>query len=167
MGGVVESRSASREEVIEWVRARIRELEEELRILKGLLALLEGGSGGARPGERIEEVRVGRRRIARLYRGEGYLRLAPEYPMTVTSEARAYLEEVVSEIAERQARDEIPEEEQARLEIRRAPDGAISEIRVEGLHGTLDYLKARAALKYVAEHSYDVYRAQRKAADEI
>ncbi len=157
----LETRAASKEKIIEWIRSRIEELENELRILKSILSMMEGG-GGARPGERVEEVRIGRRRIARLYRGEDYVRLVPEFPMALTGDVRSYLEGIVAEITETQARQGIPEEERARLDVKESPEGSVVEVRIEGLKSTLDTLKARAALKFTAEMAWEVYRAQRR-----
>ncbi len=153
--------NASREEIIGWVRSRIEELENELRILKSILSMMEGG-GGARPGERVEEVRIGRRRIARLYRGEDYVRLVPEFPMALTGDVRSYLEGIVAEITETQARQGIPEEERARLDVKESLNGSIAEIHVGGLDFTLAVLKARAALKFIAETAWEVHKAQRR-----
>ncbi|GAB6147626.1 hypothetical protein [Stetteria hydrogenophila] len=158
----IEARVASREEIVEWLKSRIEELESELRILKSMLSLIED-RGGARPGERVEEIRVGRRRIARLYRGEDYVRLVPEFPMTLSGDVRSYLDSVIAEIAEAQARQGIPEEERVRLDVKESPDGLAVEARIHGLKSTLDTLKARAALKFAAEMAWEVYRAQRRS----
>lgn len=162
MKGSLETKAASKEEIVEWLKSRIEELENEIRVLKSILAMMEGG-GGARPGERVEEVKLGRRRVARLYRGEDYVRLVPEFPMVLTGDIRSYLNSIVSEIVESQARQGVPEEERARLEVKESPEGSVSEVRVEGLKSTLDTLKARAALKFAAEMAWEVYRAQRRS----
>ncbi|MEB2835674.1 MAG: hypothetical protein GSR80_000610 [Desulfurococcales archaeon] len=147
-----------------WVRGRIAELEEELEALRGILEVLEGGGdpGRPRPGERVEEVRVGRRRIARVFKGEDYVRLAPLEPLALPPEARAYLEEVVSEIRAEQARDPSRAPE-ARLELREDPGGGLLEARIEGLGGVLELVKAKTALKHAAEAAWQYTRAARRA----
>ncbi len=154
----------SRSDVEQWIRDRIAELEEEISYLKALLAMLTGGQdGGAdprrvRPGERVEEVRVGRRKIARVFKGEDYVRLAPLEPLALPPEARAYLEEVVSEIRAEQARSG-HEESLARLEVRESEEKGLLEARIEGLKNTLEVIKAKAALKHVAEVAWQYTKA--------
>ncbi len=144
----------TREEAIEWVRKRIEELEEELAVLKRILEELEGAPKPSLD-ERVEDVKVGRRRVAKLYRGERHMRLVLEGSWPIPEELMSYLEEAVEEIRERQLASGVPPEEAVRLDVRGR------EIRVEGLHTTIEHLKVRAALKYVAEN---VYLLARRAA---
>ena len=154
----------SRGELEEWLRNRIEQLEEELKYLKALLAIVSGGEGESqdprrvRPGERVEEVRVGRRRIARVFKGEDYVRLAPLEPIALPSEARAYLEEIVSEIRADQARSG-HESELAKLEISLDNDNSIREILIYNLRNALEIIKAKAALKHVAEVAWQYTKA--------
>jgi len=160
----------SKGDVERWLRDRIAELEEELSYLKALLAMLSGDQGGeadprrVRPGERVEEVRVGRRRIARVFKGEDYVRLAPLELLALPGEARAYLEEVVAEIRAEQARSG-HEEGLARLEIRESEERGLVEARIEGLKNTLEVIKAKAALKHVAEVAWQYTRALNKGGE--
>ena len=150
-----------RDEVIARLRERLAELEEEVRLIKSILAALEQATvGPPSPSEKMEEVRVGKKKIARLYYAEGYVRLRPDFPMSLPSEVWAYLEATVGEIRERQEKEGVDQEEQVRLRRIDGPDGAVAEIRIENLHTTIDHIKARAALKYVAELAYDLYRAR-------
>ncbi|MCE4612754.1 MAG: hypothetical protein F7C07_02845 [Desulfurococcales archaeon] len=153
-----EPRIASREEIVEWVKKRIVELEEELRILKSLLSMIES-PGRPIMGEKVEEVKAGRRRIARVYRGDSYVRMVPELPLPLPLEVREYLESVVREIRESQARAGVPEDERARLYVKERPDNSVSEVGIENLYSTIDIIKARAALKYSAELAYQVYKS--------
>lgn len=152
-------------ELVEWLRERIEQLEGELRYLRGLLELLEGGGQAgdprrARPGERVEEVRVGKKRIARVFRGEGYVRLAPLEELALPGDVRGYLEGVVAELRAQQARRGL--EELAALEIKTRPDGSIEEIVISNLNGTLEQIKAKAALKHAAETAYHITRAAKR-----
>ncbi len=165
-----EARSLGRSELEQWLRERIAQLEEELRYLRSLLELVSGGSGERpdprrpRPGERSEEVRVGRKRIARVFRGEDYVRLAALEPLALPQDVREYLEGVVSEIRAQQARQG-REERLAQLEIRTRPDGSIEEIIVSNVHATLEAIKAKAALKHAAETAYLYTRAAERGED--
>ena len=154
-----EPRTASREEMVEWVKKRIAELEEELRVLRGLLSMVES-PGRPVLGEKVEEVKVGRRRIAKVYRGDSYVRMVPELPLPLPLEVREYLESVVREIRESQARAGVSEDERARLYVKERPDQSVSEAGIENLYSTIDLIKARAALKYSAELAYQVYKSQ-------
>jgi len=149
----------TREEALEWVKRRIEELEEELAILRRILEEFEGAPKPAIE-ERVEDVKVGRRRVAKLYRGERHMRLVLEGNWPLPEELTAYLEEIVSEIRERQLASGVPPEEAIRLDVRGR------EIRVEGLHTTIEHLKVRAALKYIAESIYVFARKASKQEDE-
>ncbi len=154
----------SRSELVSWVRARLESLEEECRVLRSLLAELEGrGATARREAEKSEWVLAGKRKIARIYYTGSYVRLEPGFPARPPEEAIVYLERVVAGIRERQAEEGIPPEEQARLRVEEGDDGVLVEARIEGLHSTIDFLRAKAALKYLAEISWELYKAQRGA----
>ncbi len=162
-------RLVSREEVIEYLRRRVRELEEELAMLKALLEVVEKGgiSTGALPGEKVEEVKVGRRRVAKLYRGETHMRLVLEEPLPMPEEVEAYLRSVEDEIRGAQARSGAVEaQDLARLAIEEGPGGVV-EIRFTGLYSTIEHIKARAALKYAAETLYEFARALKNSGSEL
>lgn len=156
-------KSVSKETLEAYLRKRIGELEEELKALKAMLDYIED-AGRPSPTEREEEVKVGRRRVARLYRGESYVRVVPEVPMALPKEVREYLDSVEAEIKAYQARDAQeaggPQGEGVKLIIRDRPDGSVAEVKFDGLYSTLEFLKAKAALKYSMEVSYEVYKAQ-------
>ncbi len=160
--------AVSKAELALWLRERVAQLEDELRYLRALLEAISGGGGGerdprrARPGERVEEVRVGRRRIARVFKGEDYVRLAPLVPLVFPREVRGYIDAVIGEIRAEQARAG-REDRLARLEVRSTPDGGLEEILVDGLHNTLEQIKAKTALKHAAELAWQYTRAARKA----
>jgi len=60
----------AKEEVLEWLRSRVEELELELKALKTIMAILDSGQQ-ALVGERVEEVKIGRRSLHRRYICEG------------------------------------------------------------------------------------------------
>ncbi|MCE4620867.1 MAG: hypothetical protein F7B95_00305 [Desulfurococcales archaeon] len=165
MSGQLSRESASyvsKEELIAWLRNKIEELEEELRMLREMLSMLEGGSGW-KPGEKPEEVKVGRRRIAVVYRGDNYVRVVPNYPMPNAAEIRGYLEEILNEIREIQARAGASDVgELAKLSVKTSPDDAIIEIVYENLHTAVELLKAKAALKHVVDLGWQIYKAKEK-----
>jgi hypothetical protein len=145
-----------------WLQERIAELEEELSYLRRILEALGGQADPpdprrARPGERVEEVKVGRRKIARVFKGEDYVRLAPLEALALPKEARSYLENIVSEIRAEQARGW--EDATAKLEIREDPVKGLVEARIEGLRNALEVIKAKAALKHVADVAWHYTRA--------
>ncbi len=160
-----QEKTITKEELDAYLRRRVEELEEELRSLKALLEYIED-AGRQSPTERAEDVKVGRRRVARILRGEGYVRAAPEVPMALPKEIREYLETVEGEIRAYQARSGQQEGEGVKLSIKERPDGTVAEVKFDGLYTTLEVLKAKAALKYAMEVSYDVYKAQSKGEDE-
>ncbi|MGC9071449.1 MAG: hypothetical protein ACP5HK_01950 [Acidilobus sp.] len=161
-----QNKAVSKDDLEAYLRKRIEQLEEELRALKTLLEYLED-SGKASPTERVEDVRVGRRRVARILRGDSYVRAVPELPLALPREIREYLQTVEAEIRAYQARSGEPGEgEGVRLSVKEKPDGSVSEVKFDGLFTTLEVLKAKAALKYAMETAYDVYRAQMKSSDE-
>jgi hypothetical protein len=162
------SKVTSRRELEQWLRERIARLEEELRMLRSLLAIVTGGEPEARldprrprPGERVEDVRVGRKRVARVFRGEGYVRLAALEPLALPQDVREYLESVVAEIRAQQARGG-REDDLATLEIHTRPDGSLEEATIRNLYNTLEAIKAKAALKHAAETAYLYTRAAEK-----
>lgn len=146
-------------ELLALVRRRVERLERELRLWRQLLELLEGGDGW-RPGEKPEEVKVGRTRVAVIYRGEDYVRMVPSVRVPDARDVRSYLEEILSEIREMQARGDAPT--LARLEVRRGPDGSIAEILYSDLHSAVELLKAKAALKHVAHLAWEIIKAQKR-----
>lgn len=153
----------SKEEVISWIKQRIEELESELRVLKSILAHYEQSGGGRlSPDEKVEEVKAGRKRIARLYVGEDYVRLVPEFDMVIVGDLKEYLEETVEEIRARQSREGIGEEDQARLIIKEKATGGVKEVMIVNIEGISSMIKSKAALKYIAELAWDIYKAREK-----
>lgn len=150
----------TREEAVEWVKRRIEELEEELSVLRRILEELEGHPKPSID-ERVEDVKIGRRRVAKLYRGEKHARLVLEGNWPIPEELMSYLEEIVEEIRERQLASGVSPEEAVRLDVRGR------EIRVEGLHTTIEHLKVRAALKYIAESVYVLARRASRPEEEV
>lgn len=162
-----ERNSLSKEEIITWLRSRIEELENELRVMRSMLELMEGGEGW-KPGERPEEVKVGRRKIAVLYRGDYYVRIVPQYPMPDVSEIKSYLENILNEIREIQARTGVETgEELAKLNIKSSPEGFVTEISFENLYSAVELLKAKAALKHSVEVGWHIYKARDKEQDQL
>ncbi|MEB3825679.1 MAG: hypothetical protein LRS47_03315 [Desulfurococcales archaeon] len=139
-----------------WLRTKIMQLEEELQMYKSLLAVIDGTLplSPPMPGEKIEDLKVGKKRIASIYRGEGYVRGAPRFKTFVTDEVKSYIEGVISEIREMQGGDS-----EAHYEIKENPDGSLREIRVEGLQSTVEELRVAGALKYVLQTLYYQYKA--------
>jgi len=157
--------SPSREEVLEWLRAKIEELELELKFLKGILALLDS-SQQVLVGERVEDVKIGRRRVARLHVGEGYVRVTFESPIVLPSEVREYLRSVEEDLRVLQAKSGA-EGELARLVVREKPDGSVAEVRLENLQSAIEVIKAKAALKYSVEITYQLLKAREKELESI
>lgn len=153
----------SKEEVISWIKHRIEELENELRVLRSILAHYEDAGGGrASPDEKVEEIKVGRRRIARLYVGESHVRLVPEFEMALLGDLKEYLEETVEEIREKQAREGVDESERVKLTVKEKASGGVKEIIVSNIEGISEMIKSKAALKYAAELAWDIYKARDK-----
>ncbi|MCE4625507.1 MAG: hypothetical protein F7C35_06555 [Desulfurococcales archaeon] len=155
---------ASKEELIEYLKRRIEELKSELRILATILAMLEPASveEPIDPSERVEDVKVSRRVIAKLGQGEDYVRLVPKFPTVLPVDIKSYIESVVEEIAERQAKDGVAPEERARLKVKEGPDGILREARIVNLYTPLEKVKAKAALRYAGELLYQIYRKKDK-----
>ncbi len=156
--GSESGRLLTREELLEYLKDRLRSLEEEIRIVKSMIALLEGVK--PREQEEQEPILYGKKKIAILYKASSYIRLVPQFDMKVPEEAMEYLEETVSQIREKQAKAGVPEEERAALHVDEAPDGGIVEIRIANIKSTVEHLKAKAALKYIAELAYELRRAR-------
>jgi hypothetical protein len=159
-------RAVSKETLEAYLKRRIQELEDELNALRTLLSYIED-AGKVSPAERAEDVKVGRRRVARLLRGEGYVRVVPDIPLALPKEVREYLDTVEAEIKAYQGGEQATGEGGGvKLTIKERPDGSVAEIKFDGLYSTLEFLKAKAALKYAMEVSYEVYRAQMKGGEE-
>lgn len=150
---------ASKEEIIAWIRQRLEELESEIRMLRSILAHYEE-PGRLSPDEKVEEVKVGRRRIARVYIGSRYVRLVPEFEMPLPSDIREYLEEIVNEIRERQEREGVDPDDMARIVVRERASGAVKEIIIRGVENITETIKAKAALKYAAEMAWQIAKAR-------
>jgi hypothetical protein len=155
----------AKEEVLEWLRSRVEELELELKALKTIMAILDSGQQ-ALVGERVEEVKIGRRRVARVYIGDTYVRVAFENPVVLPVEVIEYLRSVEEDIRVLQAKSGV-EGELARLLIREKPDGSTAEIRIENLQSTIEAIKAKAALKYSVEVTYQVLKAREREVEEV
>ncbi|MCS7106952.1 MAG: hypothetical protein NZ902_02475 [Acidilobaceae archaeon] len=152
----------TREELVLWLREEIASLEQRLEAMRALLALLEQRELSPALGERVEEVKVGRRRIARVMTGEDYVRVVFEEPMKVPQEIREYLGTIEQELRALQAR--AGEEELAKLKYNEV-NGSVVEIRYDQLYTTVETLKARAALKYAAEAAYHLLKAMEREQD--
>ncbi|MDT7865529.1 MAG: hypothetical protein RRE21_01220 [Desulfurococcales archaeon] len=155
----------AKEEVLEWLRSRVEELELELKALKTIMAILDSGQQ-ALVGERVEEVKIGRRRVARVYIGDTYVRVVFENPVVLPVEVKEYLRSVEEDIRVLQAKSGV-EGELARLLIREKPDGSTAEIRIENLQSTIEAIKAKAALKYSVEVTYQVLKAREREVEEV
>jgi DnaJ-class molecular chaperone len=155
----------TREEVLEWLKARVGELEFELKVLKTIVALLDT-TQKALVGERVEDVKIGKRRVARVYIGDTYVRVAFETPLVMPLEVREYLKSVEEDLRVLQARTG-SEGELARLSIRERPDGSIAEVRIENLQSTIEIVKAKAALKYAVEVAHQLLKAKDREIEEV
>ncbi|MFN4046226.1 MAG: hypothetical protein ACK4H7_02670, partial [Acidilobaceae archaeon] len=98
-----EARELTKEEVLEWLRGKVESLEFELKVFKTILSFLESGQQPLL-GEKVEEVKVGRRRVARVFIGEGYVRLSYDTPVVLPNEIKEYLNSVREDIRALQAR---------------------------------------------------------------
>ncbi|MCE4618594.1 MAG: hypothetical protein F7C37_04040 [Desulfurococcales archaeon] len=151
----------SKEEVISWIKQRLEELENEIRILRSILAHYEQASSGRiSPDEKVEEIKAGRRRIARLYIGENYIRLVPEFDVVLVGDLKEYLEETVEEIKAKQSREGIDERDQVKLIVKEKATGGVREIIISNIEGISEIIKSKAALKYIAELAWDIYKAR-------
>ncbi|MCE4629257.1 MAG: hypothetical protein F7C82_03165 [Desulfurococcales archaeon] len=151
----------SKEEVISWIKQRLEELENEIRILRSILAHYEQASSGRiSPDEKVEEIKAGRRRIARLYIGENYIRLVPEFDIVLVGDLKEYLEETVEEIKAKQSREGIDERDQVKLIVKEKATGGVREIIISNIEGISEIIKSKAALKYIAELAWDIYKAR-------
>ncbi len=157
--------TATKDEILEWLKTRISELEHELKILKGIVNMIED-KGRISITEKVEEIKVGKKRIARLYRGENYIRLVPDFKMPLPSEVREYLESVEQEIESSQLKQmQLKDDEKVKLIIDEKPDESILDIKYINLYNTIELLKAKAALKYAAELSYQIFKLSDKIDD--
>ena len=155
----------TREEVLEWLKARVGELEFELKVLKTIVALLDT-TQKALVGERVEDVKIGKRRVARVYIGDTYVRVAFETPLVMPLEVKEYLKSVEEDLRVLQAKTG-SEGELARLSIRERPDGSIAEVRIENLQSTIEIVKAKAALKYAVEVAHQLLKAKDREIEEV
>ncbi len=162
----VKENYATPEEVLIWVRKRVKELEEELRILKTILAQYEAGVGSpiVNPAEKVEEYKIGKRLVAKIYIGDNYVRMTPVFDIILPSDVEEYLKTFVDELTSRQAKSGA--EERATLKLVNGPDGTLREIRIENLNTTLEKLKAKATLKYAAELLYRLYKSGGKGEED-
>ncbi|MGC8573336.1 MAG: hypothetical protein C0171_03960 [Caldisphaera sp.] len=156
-----DNKAITKDELIEWLRKKLEDLKEETRIIETLLNYIEDSSK-QNINEKSEEVKIGRRKIGKIYRGEGYVRLVPDLPIPLPQELKEYLETVEGELKSTQIKNGLQDQDQVKLIIKERPDASISEIRFENLNTTIEMLKAKAALKYTAEVSYQIYKAQSK-----
>ncbi len=153
---------ASKEEIIGWLKNRIKEVEDELRILRSMLSMVED-TGRLSVNEKVEDVKLGKKRIAKIYRGDSYIRIIPEFSSPLPLEVEEYLESVKNEIETSQAKSGLGEEERVQLAIKEKPDNSIAEIRFENIYTTIEMIKAKAALKYAVEIMYQIYKAKAKS----
>jgi len=149
---------ATKEEIVEYLRNHIKELEEELKILRTLLAKLEPSAVEEEfdPSERVEEIRISRKTVAKLGIGEDYIRVILKFPTTLPDDIKTYLESTIEEINNRQALEGVSPDERAYLEVKRGPDKTVREIRIRNLYTPLEGVKAKAALKYSVELLYKI-----------
>lgn len=163
MSYIDEKEQLSKEEVVSWIKRKLEELEAEIRVLKSILAHYEQpGEGRASPDEKVEEVKAGRRRIARLYIGENHIRLVPEFPMALVGDLKEYLDETIEEIRAKQSREGVEEGEQAKLLVKEKATGGVREVIIANIEGISEVIKSKAALKYVAELAWDIYKARER-----
>jgi hypothetical protein len=156
---------ASKEEIIEYLKRRIEELENELKILRTILARYEPAAMPERfdPNEKLEDVKVGRKTIARIGVGEDYVRAIFRFQTGLPSDIRSYLERISEEIADKQALEGIPPEERTKLEVKEYPEGLVRELSFTNLYGPLERVKAKAALKYAVELLYQLSKKQKSS----
>ncbi|MEB3756094.1 MAG: hypothetical protein GSR79_04460 [Desulfurococcales archaeon] len=156
----LEGKAITSDDLKVWLKRKIVELEEDLHYYKAMLSILEGSMpiSPPMPGEKSEDLKVGKKRIAIIFRGDGYVRSSPSFKAFLTSDLREYVNSVVNEIKTMQG-----EESTITLEIRENPDGSLREIRVEGLQSTVEELRIIGAMKYVLQTLYQQYKASLKA----
>ncbi|MEM2224457.1 MAG: hypothetical protein QXG64_07805 [Acidilobaceae archaeon] len=154
----------SKEEVVEWLKDEIAKLERRLKALKTILALLETSRDYV-IGERVEDVKVGKKKLARIHLGEDYVRLVFETPVALPSEIREYLSSVEEDLRTLQVRSGF-EGELAKVSYKEKPEGTIIEVRIDNLQSTIELIKARAALKYAAEATHQLLKAMSKESSE-
>jgi hypothetical protein len=163
MGIVVsrlEGKAITSDDLKVWLKRKIIEAEEEIQYYKAMLSILEGTLpiSPPMPGEKSEDIKVGKKRIATIFRGDGYVRSSSSFKAFLTSDMKEYITNVVNEIKTMQG-----EEPTITLDIRENPDGSLREIRVEGLQSTVEELRIIGAMKYVLQTLYYQYKASLKA----
>jgi len=145
----------SKREIVERLRGRLVELEDEIRLVKSLLALLDEEPSKPKAHEKAIDVKLGRKKVATLFVGpdNSYLRLVPEGEPPLASDVLAYLERLVAELRNRQKTLNPLEDEEnlISLEIKQGPRGGVREIVVSGIRDTREYVRVRAALEYVGQ----------------
>jgi len=143
----------SKREVVERLRARLVELEDEIRLVKSLLALLEEEPTKPKAHEKAIDLKLGRKKVATIFEGpdKTYLRLVPEGEPPLARDILAYLENLVAELRNKQKTLNPLEDEEnlISLEVRQGPRGGVREIVVSGIKDTREYVRVRAALEYV------------------
>lgn len=155
----------TKEEVLEWLKAKVEELEIELKALKTILALLDSSSQTL-AGEKVEEVKIGRRRVAKIYVGDTYVRASFENPVVLPVEVKEYLRSVEDDIRMLQVRSGV-EGELAKLVVKEKPDGSVAEVRIENIQSTVEAIKAKAALKYAIEITYQLIKAKARELGDV
>jgi len=145
----------SKKEVVERLRARLVELEEEIRLVKSLLALLDEEPSKPKAHEKAIDVKVGRKKVATIFVGpnNSYLRLVPEGEPPLASDVLTYLEKLISELRDKQKTLYPLEDEEnlISLEVKQGPRGGVREIIVTGIKDMREYVRVWAALEYVGE----------------
>jgi len=155
----VEGKAITSDDLRLWLKRKIAELEEEIQYYKVMLSIIDGAVpvSPPMPGEKSEDLKIGKKRIGTIYRGEGYVRGSPNFKAFLTDDLKDYLNGVVNEIKLSQG-----DEASINLDIRENPDGSIREIRVEGLQSTIEELRVIGAIKYVIQTLYHQYKASMK-----
>ncbi len=155
----VEGKAITSDDLRLWLKRKIAELEEEIQYYKVMLSVIDGAVpvSPPMPGEKSEDLKIGKKRIGTIYRGEGYVRGSPNFKAFLIDDLKDYLNGVVNEIKLSQG-----DEASITLDIRENPDGSIREIRVEGLQSTIEELRVIGAIKYVIQTLYHQYKASMK-----
>ncbi|MCE4614956.1 MAG: hypothetical protein F7B60_05465 [Desulfurococcales archaeon] len=156
----LEGKAITSDDLKVWLKRRIVEIEEELHYYKAMLSILEGTIpiSPPMPGEKSEDLKVGKKRIAIIFRGDGYVRSSPSFKAFLNAELKDYVNNVVNEIKTMQG-----EESTITFEVKENPDGSLREVRVEGLQSTVEELRIIGAMKYILQTLYYQYKASLKA----